>query len=357
MAMWLVGLAAFSRTSTAALNVGGSVRMTHATWFEERRPSLVDWAQERAAAQDEDLFTVTFSDTGYLEVVINAMVAMSRLDNSMPSKLNLVCLDDELPATLKAMGAPPCYDGMTGWQENFGGLWAFRVRVLEVLVNDAKLDVLLTDSDAIWQRDPRPDLIDRLGTFDVLASQGHFPSEFAHEWRTGALCMGFIAFKRSIATEVFLAQLVHKTKISDTVRYAKKLGEFDDQFAINSLLNDSQIEWLRDGFETSGRAHVGLRKKFNLSVALLPTYDYSRDHCEVAHPEATVVHCVNGGKRTGEAKFSRLHEEGQTFICCADWFDQLRERNTTLGANDYYSDFQRAIRAIDVDVYANGTVL
>lgn len=325
----------------------GQASSESANWFAAHKPGLIEWALKRSAETREDFFTLTFSNSGYVGAVVNQMVAMSRFDPTMPAKLNVFCLDKELEDLLEEMGAPPCYAKMHDWQESYGGLWALRVAVLEVLVVRARLNVLLTDSDAIWQHDPRPDLVVRTD-FDILASQGKYPGEFAHKWRTGSMCMGFIVFKNTNPNKHFLAELAKLGRRSKE--------NFDDQFAANQILNSTNVRWKRVSEDREyvgrGKVNAGFGQMMVINVALLPRLNYTRDHCEAAHPDAFIVHCV--APKKSEAKIQNMKAMGTHYVCCDDYLDRLRHPPANLvddliPTDAPYAAFLASIQALRSD--------
>jgi len=144
-------------------------------------------------------------------------------------------------------------------------LWIYRVRILdEVLRTYPQFDVVLTDLDALWLRDPH-DLFQQRhttlphqhthGRLDIVASQAEYPRRckllrqagVQHQLPTpihnqrfretggpdgGAAVFGFMYFGNTAGTRFLAQRLVDQT--TDTKHREK--SNFDDQFEFNCLL-------------------------------------------------------------------------------------------------------------------------
>lgn len=139
-------------------------------------------------------------------------------------------------------------------------LWIYRVRILDdVLRTYPQFDVVLTDLDALWLRDPHDLFHTPSGggrRLDIVASQAEYPRRCKllrqagvhHQLPTpehnqrfidtggpdgGAAVLGFIYFGNTAETRGLVQRLVDQT--TDTTKHRDK-PNFDDQFEFNCLL-------------------------------------------------------------------------------------------------------------------------
>ena len=141
-------------------------------------------------------------------------------------------------------------------------LFQMRMRLLHHFAARGR-EVVLSDVDAMWLRDPLKEL--RAVGADVVAQRGSHPKLLAKRWGATA-CMGFVYVKGGPHVMPFL---------SDAVRLADEVG--DDQEGFNTALVNSDVVWQRAKLEydTSNAVDVGITSE-RFRVALLPHTKYRR---------------------------------------------------------------------------------
>ena len=169
--------------------------------------------------------------TKYFPLFLNWLVFYRRsgLDYS---RLYIICFDENIEKSLPRYGLEcsnvfylPTHTPL----QTISTLWQVRARMtLHLLENNT--DVLMSDTDALWLRNPIPELLHLSNSngsaFDVISSRAQFPEEIAK--KLGAtLCMGFMYIKASSATESLWRGFYH---------YTVKLRSTDDQRDLNSYL-------------------------------------------------------------------------------------------------------------------------
>ena len=155
--------------------------------------SIVTLAQSKRL-QPGSTLPLVFANRDYWPVVLNSLVAQSRIEPSLPFQVGIVCLDDTIARWLRNAGAPPCYrlrdetvqkslEKSNGAGEKMDALWMVRITEAVRLLEKMKIGVLFFDADAVWQRDLRTITetlqVDR---YDVVASRGTFPHDIEKHW-------------------------------------------------------------------------------------------------------------------------------------------------------------------------------
>lgn len=296
---------------------------------------VVAWAKQRRG--DAEYLVVIFVNEAYVDVLVNQFVAMVRFDDALPSRVGTVCVDRASIESLREIGAPECFAPETVEEfasarrgVNKAALWHFRLRVLSALAH-AGVSVILTDADAIWQRDPRPDLA-ALKPTNVLAQRGKYPLFEFNKWGA-TLCMGFAVFNASLPGTALFLRAVQAA--------VAKSG--DDQMAANEVLDhvfhlrwNSTLEY-KDG--VSYDRGIGAFNDTALSVVLLPEMTYVRYDCEskdnrIKLKDAIVVHCQTVVKQA-YTKLHEFHNTGVLYIAANNnepvwhheaWHNLLRDR-------------------------------
>lgn len=166
---------------------------------------------------------VVFANIAYLRVLENWMLAMQRIDidNYM-----VVSIDVQLHEHLKARGVSsllrPCDAALES-------LWVHRINVLLELMRQG-YDVIHSDADAIWLKDPRAFL--EAQKADMLFSQGTFWPKDVHAAWGFVLCCGFFMIRSNRRTLAFFEALAQRVALDK-----------DDQISCNRLLWEKKIVW------------------------------------------------------------------------------------------------------------------
>ena len=147
-------------------------------------PEDVSVVQIAAQVADESKnIIVVFCDSRYQKILENWLVALDQLGD-LP--VLVVALDEPLAKQLRQEGVPaihvPC-------DVDFADIWAVRARVISDLVA-AGYNVIHSDADAVWLKDPRP----LLASFDADIISLKAPCSLPLAWRNGGM---------SCATDLF----------------------------------------------------------------------------------------------------------------------------------------------------------
>lgn len=258
----------------------------------------------------------------YVPVEENFIIHMERVSILNRGDLFVMCLDEEAEQKLSRLGvtcAP--LEGFEGHRD----LWTVRVKVLSCLI-EAGHDVLLSDSDALWLKDPLQDIFlshDTAGS-EVISQRGSFPANFGKKWGS-TICMGFAFFRaRSRGMSTFLDRF-HKTVDSAG----------DDQIAVNRVVSEMGIEWEKQGdygdmrYSDSTGVGRGVVKGLpdDFTVSLLPHSTYTRRCDKTPISERTVVaHCLSA--KVAHTKIDWMKEKGLWLV-----EDEPVELPSTTGGN------------------------
>eukprot|EP01062_Namystynia_karyoxenos_P010216 TRINITY_DN13616_c0_g2_i1.p2 TRINITY_DN13616_c0_g2~~TRINITY_DN13616_c0_g2_i1.p2 ORF type:complete len:465 (+),score=116.11 TRINITY_DN13616_c0_g2_i1:102-1397(+) len=184
-------------------------------------------------------------------------------------------------------GLRPAPAPAEAWQRR-PGLPLFRLRgaVLGAALR-AGVAVLSSDLDAVWLRDPLPEVGAALREgFDVVAQRGSFPRKHASAWGA-TVCMGFAALRPSPRLLSFLPE----------VQRAQE-QERDDQAGMNAALAAAGLRFLGTPLQyANSTAPAAGETPQGLRVLLLPHSKYPRlcGDSPAALGGATVAHCFDRG--------------------------------------------------------------
>ena len=136
---------------------------------------------------------------GYLLVQENFIALLEENSEFTRDNIFLMCLDRIAEREVAAMGIR-CVPMFGQWDGGLSFVWKLRVKVLSCLVK-AGHSVILTDSDALWLKDPELDFeMPEVRDSSIVSSRGSFPSNLGEIWGA-TLCMGFILFRPGAGTE------------------------------------------------------------------------------------------------------------------------------------------------------------
>lgn len=222
------------------------------------------------------------------------------------SQLEVVCMDTEVSLSLYQLGlncstssfVMPNYHS---YKKKQAMVW---IKRLEVILHylESSIDLLLTDTDAIWRSDPFPFIQPHLSTSHVIASRGNFPSIVSSKYGA-TICMGFAYFKASMFSLTLMRAVLQEMKYDRP----------DDQYAINMVLDKWNIQYpYRLDLEYNTIAHTGhvVAAEQEHNITLLAHDKFIRNctrlpkatnikltkssiaQAQVAVADATVAHCV-----------------------------------------------------------------
>lgn len=236
-----------------------------------------DIRQLMTGIEERGTLVVVFADSKYQAVLDRWLAAIDALGvrNHV-----VIALDQPLFEALSRRGLAvlhrPC-------PEELGSLWIHRTHVLlEIL--EAGFDVVHSDADAIWRKNPLEDYIYDKG-FDLIFSPGTYWPLDAHRRWGFVLCCGFYYVRSNEATLVFFRELAGAVRI-----------ELDDQVCVNRLLLNRGLEWrMQDSYElvVDGRQVKCYSRPTEgdaggLKVCVLPHAQFQRlpaceDHLYIQH--------------------------------------------------------------------------
>ena len=192
---------------------------THSFLANEGRPTVI----------------VTVATYSYKEMLLNWLGALRALNYSVETQVVVLCAsrNETLRTFLWERAGVTCYqtnwtvggDSATSRLENPGFVWKRRIQLLAALL-DAGLDVVMSDVDAVWLRDPlapRADLFSPKRA-DVVAGRGEYPF-FVSNALGATVCMGTAFFASNERTTELVKLAVHYT-----------MESADDQYGFNAAL-------------------------------------------------------------------------------------------------------------------------
>lgn len=222
----------------------------------------------------------------FIDVQKNFMMVMEDRSSFDRENLYLMCLDRKSTAAMKRVGVTcvPIRRVSTLRQ-----VWVLRVHVLTCLSGTGE-DVLLSDSDALWLRDPIVDMaLDGVIDSDILVQRGSFPRLLGQKWGV-TMCMGFALFRsRGGGHGMSLYQQAMKKYV---------LWKRDDQIALNEAAETLGVVWDSDSdmrylpSTEIGRGVVTGIPGGNFTIILLPHNKYTR-RCDSSpiSDETVIAHC------------------------------------------------------------------
>lgn len=262
---------------------------------------------------------LVFMDGSYLKLFQNWMIYYDNVcGDGMRNgyvNLELVCMDASPAAELTAMGLrcssahSSIVHKLTATESKYShsmrrsNVWLKRLEIILDLLR-AGSDLVLSDTDALWMRNPYSHLSKHAVTSSIVASRGWFPQALSKRWGS-ILCMGFVYARADPFTVSFFQSVLEQMK--DTYRAQMEFNHWsarggsndslsstfnlsawnsreshtvDDQHAVNNQLFVMDIVWPVD-MPHSARsvAHVGvvLADGVKQRITLLPENDFLRN--------------------------------------------------------------------------------
>lgn len=224
------------------------------------------------------------SSETYVPVVLNWLHFYSKICQNT-DRLYILCFDKATQGILERHSLNCSYT--IEYKGKNPKIWLLRAEIVKKLINDGH-DVLLSDSDAIWLRNPFQD-ITQYTAYDIISSRAAYP--IAVTRRIGAsLCMGFMYVKATVAMQLFFNQL-HADMLD-----IKGAFDPDDQRDLNLQLLRSGLQYHGKVMLNSNSSNFGMfrYKGHNVRVSLLPHSSYRR-YCKNLPSSvllnSTVLHC------------------------------------------------------------------
>ena len=238
------------------------------------------WFERRAV---RGVVLMTLADIAFKPLLLEWLSHVGRLGYG--DHASVVALSAELSDQLRAAGHASYLlpRNKTDFRRAYMPL---RWRIMAQL-NHHGLDVLCSDADAFWLRDPLPPLLHAMRNRapGIAAGRGGFPGELKALWGA-TLCNGLVFIRGRLAPQFWSATLDFRGS---------------DQRGLNALLNRSALRWTstsRLQYASSARVDYARVPLFGFTVALMPQETFRRLCFRGDTPEPGVVvrHCV--GKKT-----------------------------------------------------------
>ncbi len=261
--------------------------------------ALLKLADERKA---DNRLLVAFSDSKYRGVLLNWLIAIHRL--GIRNYL-VVSLDETIHAFLADRGFPSVLIKMDGPLHN---LWRLRLVILRELCAHG-VDVIHSDIDAIWLRDPIPEYFSPDADYLVVSQGTAWPYEIVAK-QGFVLCCGLFYLRSSDVSLTLLNDILRDVVLTN-----------DDQTSLNRLIHASVIwdkqlknpyQFMFRGYRVNcseapirGRCH-----KTGLTITLLPHHLFQRIH--MPERPAFVKHLYS--EKTDQDKFESFRQSGCLFL-------------------------------------------
>jgi len=248
------------------------------------------------------------SGISYREILLNFIWILEK--RFQLYNYGIACMDQEMCIWLEKMGKRDMsYRMVEG-----------RLELAYQLLRDG-IDLIMTDTDAVWIKNPIPSL----QIADITAQRDRHPKSLYQEWGS-TFCTGLLGIKSKPMTVKFLSAFVaminHKIK-------------FLDQRTFNQALNRGGIDWfgkhLVHDYGGSKLVDRGILRNFdNTTVALLPQDPFRRLCSEKEgakmQVKAAVIHCT-GAKKIGNSKADALRTF-HLYVLPEDWEHRMEPAET-----------------------------
>jgi hypothetical protein len=186
---------------------------------------LVRFARARMDASRT--VVLTYASYSYKVPLMNWLVAIARLRTVR--NVGVICLDRELGEYLASLGetclgiseVASARAGAGLDLASVAHLWVVRAEHVSRLLRQG-ISVVVSDSDALWLRDPFASGLFSAGTGDVVGGKGRFP--YDQPWGA-ALCMGVVYLRACPAVVALAEQALVETRAAE-----------DDQIGYNRAL-------------------------------------------------------------------------------------------------------------------------
>lgn len=265
---------------------------------------------------------VIFVDTSMIDVFMNWLIFYSSTCRGNLQHLDVICMDKRAKVMVKSIGIS-CNDDhsftlntklLEKNQMKLKTIWLRRLHILYKYMLSGS-DVIFSDGDAIWLKDPTP-YISKLNlgiapSPQLIASRAWYPQRLFKKWGA-SICMGFIYFNAGPFTIDFTNTMIEDLHLQMKVNDTKP----DDQVAANYILEQWNITWPRKmvvGANSIPDVGIVSRNNSDFKVVLLPHSQFMRKCHSMTSREillaidnATVVHCRlptgSGSKKESKMK-------------------------------------------------------
>lgn len=228
------------------------------------------------------------TSTSYFPSFLNWLIYYYHVCGDDRTVLHIICLDKEIESNLKYYGLTCSFVHYLPEIYTFNRLWLVRAKVTKELLASG-YDVLMSDSDALWLRNPFLDIEYYAATSDIIGTRATFPNAVLS--KIGAtLCMGFIYIKSSSKVVT-----LWDTLINQMIR----LRNPDDQKLLNEVMMKFKLRFpYKLSYKRSYEVDHGylMLEKEKIRVSMLPQNSYRRI-CSIKNRKqilanTTILHCL-----------------------------------------------------------------
>jgi hypothetical protein len=322
-------------------------------------------AKDPVSGAVRPLRIMTSSTDEYFPVFMNWLVYFHEVCPSV-ANIYFICLDTVIEKKLISYGLTCAH--VYHFSGAHADIWLVRTRLTHSLLAQG-FDVLLTDADALWLRNPFP-LIEAHLDADIVSSRGLFP-ENVSKVLGAALCMGFIYVKASAHTVTLWGEVAAHMARQTTP---------DDQRDINNLLLSLGLHYpSKPTYIVSTEYSKGYfqHHNHNYKVVLLPHVLFRRicdqERMSDIH-SAVVAHCLSHQKKgaskinTAEAlglwqlrkdwQSITLHGDLQAYLDAISVTDSRRMKiSTARAAEEGGGIARRAVRSLSEGIWSMGAYM
>ena len=352
-----------SKPTAAAGVAGGGVELSYA----KNDDRLVELARN---AMENGLVVLVYASYSYRQPLFNWLVSLQKAKPGPVTRgVVLICLDDALVTLVEQLGwdcykeaiassADQAAEKAVGSldKDTVKTLWLARVSHVDRLLR-AGISLVLSDTDAIWRKDPRAELMSQDG--DIIASRANFP--YDSPWGA-TICMGFIFLRASPSVTSLSKSFLEQTVESQ-----------DDQIGINRALYALPFEdksgrrqafgrKLQPGGNNVAKAvfYVNQDQKNPLRVTLLSHSAVARYCAQIEEKDwgnVWVAHChVNEGKpaptqkhKGNQASHTAILEKYHLYLLRPDWESVVNGAAAKAGSKASEQEFDDLVRSLQAE--------
>jgi hypothetical protein len=199
-------------------------------WVTELAPKL---NAIKSAGRNESFVTLLAADAGHVPGLLNWL---GSVPGAVLETVVVLALDADVHAILGMHGATSVLveqstEGPGMRQRDF--VWLARMELAQALLRDGGVDVLLSDIDAHWLKDPLPLVRHHVaaGAHIVSSRATRWPAEQATRWGA-VLCMGFVYVRTAPQSVAFVERVLTEMRASERP---------DDQVTVNRVLDEEGL--------------------------------------------------------------------------------------------------------------------
>lgn len=255
--------------------------------------------------------SVVFSNSDYLESVLNWLIAAKVRLSPPITNVMVLCLDLDVYDVLSERHIPSLHvDPSSVANTTQLSTMAYKYTVWMVrfvifrLVNHWGYDVVSYDADAVLLRNPQ-ELFEQHRDSDLVSSAGKFPFTLSRKWGF-TVCMGVILFRSNPRTELL---------------WESFRGEsYDDQVLLNHALDACKIDWKSSGKSIAKQPITGQchRQNTSLRVTVLPHSMICRYNCVPARERRGPYVWHELSKKISSLK-KKTAKEGHVWFLKENW--------------------------------------